>query len=442
MEQAFLSYCKANNLIADGQKVLVAISGGADSVVLAHLFYRCNIPFGLAHCNFHLRGEQSNEDEQFVRALADDLKCPLFVKEFETTTFATEKKLSIEMAARQLRYEWFETVRSQNDYAFIATAHHQEDNAETILLNLVRGTGLKGLLGIRNKLETIIRPLLFADKAMILEYVRQNSLKYRTDESNFENIYKRNKLRNQVFPLLKELNPSVIQTFNENANRLAQSNAFLEKMVKQELSKLIVIDSKIQKVSISQLQKTEAVDFLLYEWLYPFGFSETAIQNIAESLDAQSGKQFNGNGYQLVKDREMLILSPINSEFEDVLLYETDTLISGSVTLYISRCLAKDVDYKHATADQAYLDIVKLQFPLRIRRWQAGDSFIPFGMKNRKKISDFLIDAKISITEKQNVLVLENGDGEIVWLIGYRVGDGFKIVNNTMSVILIEKNSF
>jgi len=442
MEQAFLSYCKANNLIADGQKVLVAISGGADSVVLAHLFYRCNIPFGLAHCNFHLRGEQSNEDEQFVRALADDLKCPLFVKEFETTTFATEKKLSIEMAARQLRYEWFETVRSQNDYAFIATAHHQEDNTETILLNLVRGTGLKGLLGIRNKLETIIRPLLFADKAMILEYVRQNSLKYRTDESNFENIYKRNKLRNQVFPLLKELNPSVIQTFNENANRLAQSNAFLEKMVKQELSKLIVIDSKIQKVSISQLQKTEAVDFLLYEWLYPFGFSETAIQNIAESLDAQSGKQFNGNGYQLVKDREMLILSPINSEFEDVLLYETDTLISGSVTLYISRCLAKDVDYKHATADQAYLDIVKLQFPLRIRRWQAGDSFIPFGMKNRKKISDFLIDAKISITEKQNVLVLENGDGEIVWLIGYRVGDGFKIVNNTMSVILIEKNSF
>jgi len=442
MEQAFLSYCRANKLIEDGQKVLLAISGGADSVVLAHLFYRCNIPFGLAHCNFHLRGEQSNGDEQFVRALAEEFKCPLFVIEFETTTFATENKLSIEMAARQLRYEWFETVRSQNDYAFIATAHHQEDNAETILLNLVRGTGLKGLLGIRNKLETIIRPLLFADKAMILEYVRQNSLKYRTDESNFENIYKRNKLRNQVFPLLKELNPSVIQTFNENTNRLAQSNAFIKKMVKQELSKLIILESKIQKITISQLQKTESVDFLLYEWLYPFGFSETAIQNIVESLDAQSGKQFNGNGYQLVKDRDLLILSPKNTVFEDILIYETDTTISGSISLQISSCLAEDVDYKHATVDQAYLDLNKLQFPLRIRRWQAGDSFIPLGMKNRKKISDFLIDAKISITEKQNVLVLENGDGEIVWLIGYRVGDGFKIVNNTKSVMLIEKNTF
>jgi len=277
---------------------------------------------------------------------------------------------------------------------------------------------------------------------MILEYVRQNSLKYRTDESNFENIYKRNKLRNQVFPLLKELNPSVIQTFNENTNRLAQSNAFIKKMVKQELSKLIILESKIQKITISQLQKTESVDFLLYEWLYPFGFSETAIQNIVESLDAQSGKQFNGNGYQLVKDRDLLILSPKNTVFEDILIYETDTTISGSISLQISSCLAEDVDYKHATVDQAYLDLNKLQFPLRIRRWQAGDSFIPLGMKNRKKISDFLIDAKISITEKQNVLVLENGDGEIVWLIGYRVGDGFKIVNNTKSVMLIEKNTF
>lgn len=437
MEQAFLSYCKANKLIADGRKVLIAISGGADSVVLAHLFSRCTIPFGLAHCNFHLRGEHSNGDEQFVRALSDELKCPLFVAEFDTTTFATENKLSIEMAARQLRYEWFETIRSQNAYAFIATAHHQEDNAETILLNLVRGTGLKGLLGIKNKLETIIRPLLFADKAMILEYVHRNSLKYRTDESNFENIYKRNKLRNQVFPLLKELNPSVIQTFNKNANRLAQSNALLEKAVKQELLKLIVAESEIQKVSISQLQKTEAVDVLLYEWLHPFGFSETAIQNIAETFDAQSGKQFNGNGYQLVKDRDMLILSLQTTEFEDILLNETDTVISGLVSMQMSQCLPVDVDYKHATANQAFLDTEKLLFPLRIRRWQAGDSFIPLGMKNRKKVSDFLIDAKISIAEKQKVLVLENGDGEIVWLIGYRVGDGFKIVNKTNKVLFL-----
>ena len=436
MLEQFLSYCKTHNLIHDNQRVLVAISGGADSVVLSHLFYTSNIPFALAHCNFKLRAEASDADELFVRSLAKTYNCQLFVQSFETTQFAAEKKLSIEMAARQLRYEWFETVRKEHSFDAIATAHHQEDNAETILLNVIRGTGIRGLLGIKNKTATIIRPLLFADKASILSYVADNGLDYRTDESNFEDIYKRNKLRNAVFPLLKELNPSVIATFNENAERIGQSFKLYEQRIEALLSDIIVEKTEdIQKVSIQKLQATGFADVLIYEWLQPFGFTASVFKNVEDVLHAQSGKRFLSGEYELIKDRETLVLSKLVSIVEPIIIYIDTRKVETDITLSISTIPLSDCDFKTSNNAIAFLDAAKVQFPLTLRRWNHGDAFVPLGMKQHKKLSDFLIDHKVSVSDKKKTFVMVDAHDEILWVVGYRLAEKAKITEHTKDVL-------
>ena len=440
MVEQFLSYCKTNNLINDGDKTLIAISGGADSVVLSHLFYTSKLPFALAHCNFKLRGENSDADEAFVKELAKHYNCQLFVNHFDTNLFANENKLSIEMAARELRYEWFETICSGNGFNSIATAHHQEDNAETILLNIIRGTGLKGLTGIRNKTNHIIRPLLFADKAMILDYVKKQKLSYRTDESNFETIYKRNKLRNIVFPILKELNPSVVKTMNENANRISKSYAFYEKHSK-ELLRQLVHNNLINNTStlrIPDLIHTGFPEIILFEWLNSFGFSEDVIQNIEDALSAQSGKRFLSEKYELIKDRDLLILSKTEPSFSSQTIFADTKQITTPITLNIEQCSINDIDLQHITDSAIAIDASSISYPLTLRPWRNGDHFVPLGMNKQKKLSDFFIDKKLSLHDKKKALVLTDSNGEIVWVVGYRISDNVKISKQTTRVLKIE----
>jgi len=439
MVEQFLSYCKANNLISDGQKTLIAISGGADSVVLSHLLYTSNLPFALAHCNFALRGEQSNADEAFVRDLALQYKCELFIEHFDTVTFSIENKLSIEMAARKLRYDWFQKICLQHNFDLLATAHHQEDNAETIMLNLIRGTGIRGLIGIKNKTANIIRPLLFANKAMILSYVQENNLSFRTDESNNELIYKRNKLRNVVFPILKELNPSVVKTINENANRISQSFLFYEKNIKTLHAQIITITpDNTQKINILELLQTGFSELLLFEWLHPFGFIEDTINNIISTSSVQSGKRFIGGNYELIKDREHFILSRIQEELPSQTIFADTKNISSPITLKIEQCLVNSIDLKNITESMAMFDISKIAYPLTVRSWVEGDFFMPLGMKKHKKLSDFFIDKKLSLHDKKRALVLEDNNGEILWVIGYRISEKVKITSETSTALKLE----
>jgi tRNA(Ile)-lysidine synthase len=439
MVEQFLSYCKTNNLIADGQKTLIAISGGADSVVLSHLFYISKLPFALAHCNFSLRGEHSDADEAFVRELAQQYGCELFVEHFDTVVFAKENKLSIEMAARQLRYDWFETLCTEHGFNWLATAHHQEDNAETILLNLIRGTGIRGLIGIKNKAKNIIRPLLFADKAMILHYVKENNLSYRTDESNNELIYKRNKLRNVVFPILKEMNPSVVQTMNENANRISQSFAFYKKNINTLLAQIISIKAdSIQTINILELLETGFSDLLLFEWLHPFGFTEDVIENIVVATSAQSGKRFIAGNYELIKDREQLILSKIEAKLSTQTIFADTKEITIPIKLKIERYPANGIILQNFTESIAVIDLEKISFPLTVRSWKDGDSFRPLGMNKHKKLSDFFIDKKLSLLDKKKALVLTDSKSEILWVLGYRISDKVKVTDQTSEVLKLE----
>jgi len=440
METQFLKYIAENNLISTDQPTLIAISGGADSVVLAHLFHRCKLPFALVHCNFSLRGEHSDGDELFVRKLAKKYRCRLFAERFDTKDFAALRKISIEMAARELRYFLFDKIRTECGYHAIATAHHQDDNAETILLNLIRGTGLKGLLGIKKKSENhIIRPLLFANKAMIMAYVEKHKLSYRTDASNFESIYKRNKLRNEVFPLLKEMNPSVVKTINDNASRITESYSFYQLSIQKELIKLIDKEnSTFHAINIEALQQTGYARLFLFEWLQPYGFNESDIDDINEALDSQSGKQFIVGDYILVKDRDTIVLSPKEAIIEPFTIEEDTNIQINPIFLDFVRSRKKNIDLKHDDNNIAFVDAALLLYPLTVRHWEDGDYFIPLGMTQRKKVSDFLIDNKVPLYTKKQTFVMIDRNDTIIWVIGMRIADSVKVSDKTKTIIKIE----
>lgn len=436
MENRFRQFIEHHALFTKDNRLLLAISGGADSVALAYLLKSAGYLFAMAHCNFRLRAAESDEDEQFVRLLAKNIGCELFVTSFDTEEYAQQKSVSIEMAARDLRYAWFETVRQQYAFDYIVTAHHQDDNAETMLLNQIRGTGLRGLQGILPKNQRIVRPLLCCSKIEILTYMNQHDYSYRIDSSNLESIYKRNKLRNDVFPLLMELNPSVIKTFNENATRFADAFRFYSAHMSQELSRLVRNDGEIEKIEIKTLEQSGFTSLFLYEWLHTRGYNFDDIETIVRSLSAQSGKRFLSQNYILVKDREYLLLSPRNETDIDVSISETDSLIEyNHHRINIEKMPIHQAQYKQAKSLEAFFDKSKMHFPLKIRKWKAGDSFIPLGMKNHKKVSDFLIDEKMSVVEKQQVVVLENARNEILWIVGFRMSEIGKITTDTTLVV-------
>lgn len=440
MLNRFLKHIQKEKLIVPQQKTVLAVSGGVDSVVMCDLFYNAGLAFGIAHCNFKLRNTESNKDEKFVEALATQYNVPFHSTSFKTNEYAKKNKLSIQMAARELRYKWFEEIRQQYQYSALATAHHQDDSVETFFINLVRGTGIAGLHGIAAKQGTIIRPLLFTTKQDILDYSTANALHYREDSSNNSDKYLRNKIRHHLIPLLKEINPHFEKAANDTIQHLSAVESVYKNEIENKRKQLVKSSENGYIISISALQKLHPANIYLYELLKPFEFNATTVEEIISALNGESGKKFLSPSYRLVKDRKTLLLQQLTSK-KDVKntfhIEKTQNAITiNSLQLKfevvpMSSTIA--VDKSNISSSTALLDFDKLSFPMEIRHWKQGDVFYPLGMKGKKKLSDFFIDKKLSVYEKENCRLLTS-NGKIVWVIGYRLDDRFKVTEKTKTL--------
>ena len=415
-----------------GKKILIACSGGLDSVVLSRLFKELNYDISLAHCNFSLRGKESDEDEKFVILLADKLSIPIFNKKFNTKAYKIKHKLSTQVAARQLRYQWFEEVCTEHSFDYLATAHHLDDDLETFLINLSRGTGLRGLIGIPLINDKIIRPFLNFPRADILHYAKEKNSSWREDSSNQTSDYLRNKLRIEVIPRLKEVDHNLLNGFHQTQKYLNDSMALVNDYM--ALIKNLVVDETEDgfEIDVLKLQDLPNTNALLYELLAPFGF--TAWDDISDLLTAQSGKQIFSESHRILKNRKSLLLvenSFVHNE-ETYTIKESDTGIDTPINLKIEQ-VDKTSDY---TPSIVYLDLQKLNFPLQLRKWREGDSFYPFGMKGKKKLSKFFKDEKLSLVAKEKTWVLTSGN-HIVWIVGMRSDHRFKVENQTKKILKI-----
>ena len=442
MLHALLTYINSQSLFEPTDKVLLAVSGGKDSIVLFDLFYEAKFNFSVAHCNFQLRGEDSDGDALFVQQLCELKAVPFYSVSFDTKAFAKTHKISIEMAARKLRYEWFEQVRQQSGCQYIATAHHLNDNIETILLNLSKGTGIAGLRGIQAKKEHIVRPLLFASRTDIEQYVSDKDLAWREDISNASNDYQRNLLRNEVVPLLKQINPNLEQTFARNIERLQALEGIFQSSLDAFKKAIVSKHGSSVILDIVGIETQQSGAYLLEELLKEYGFNYFQSKEIYQALNKSSGKTFHSDTHTLVKDRRHLIINAKESlDFEEALIEKDATKIAyHGRQLRLSKGTAEEWQAYLAadkSPDVLWVDADKLTYPLSIRLWQEGDRFAPLGMKGQKKVSDFLVDKKVPLPQKQTTLVITSGN-RIIWLVGHRPDDRFKITPATQSLLKIE----
>ncbi len=424
-------YMNAAKLMEKDSSVIVGFSGGADSVALLHILTQLGYTCVAAHCNFHLRGEESVRDENFARDFCLGLNIPFHLIEFQTEEYAKEKNVSIEMAARELRYTWFEELSIQLDIPYVAIAHHKDDSVETVLLNLIRGTGIRGLTGIPNKNRKIIRPLLCISRAQVLSYIEETGLNYVVDSTNNEDEYTRNKIRLNIIPLLETINPSVKESINKTSEHLRQvSSIYMEYM--DDAKSKIFIDNKI---NIEELKKWAEPESILFEILSPYGFNGDTVIQMFNSLDSLSGKTFYSDSYVAVKDREAIILQQRNNIVQCSYRIDSATQqLSEPIQLQIERINPSEDLRIEKDRNISYFDADKVQYPLILRRWESGDWFIPFGMKGRKKISDYFSDNKFSLFDKQNTWILCSGSN-VLWIVGHRSDNRFKITSETEEVI-------
>lgn len=411
-------FIERNALFAPDERVLVALSGGADSVALLRLLCALGYDCRAAHCNFHLRGTESDRDEAFVRRMCREQGVTLYVTHFDTQEEARRRKVSIEMAARDLRYAWFEEVRKECGAAVIAVAHHSDDSVETLLLNLIRGTGLNGLRGIRPKNGRVVRPLLCMNRQEILTCLKEMGQTYVTDSTNLQNLYTRNKIRLDLLPLMQTINPSVKENLLKMTAHLEGVAHIYQKAIDESRRRVMTAEG----ISIEALEQECEPETVLYECLFPLGFRAAQVSEMYQSLKGQSGKEFVGRGWRAVKDRRMLLLAPIEEMEEPRLQWEERRLTPDFV-------IPRDKQV-------ACLDADKLKAPLTLRRWRDGDTFVPFGMKGRKRVSDYLTDRKFSLLQKERQWVLCCGE-EICWLVGERLDNRFRIDEGTKSVRIV-----
>ncbi|GHA75791.1 tRNA lysidine(34) synthetase TilS [Pontibacter akesuensis] len=437
MLQKVSAYIQAHGLCLPTDKLLVAVSGGIDSTVLCEVLHQLKYNFAVAHCNFGLRAEDAEADQLFVKKLAKKYEVPFFTENFNTRAFAEQEKLSIQMAARTLRYEWFEGVRQHEGYDYIATAHHSNDTTETILLHLTKGTGIAGLHGIPPKNGKIIRPLLSITKDDIYELVTERKLIWREDSSNETTKYQRNKIRHEVIPVLKEINPNLEETMQHTAERVSHAESIVAAYINNLRGQSINEAEEAVYVALEPLRSATGLPVVLHELLRPYNFSYSVVLELVEALDGLSGKQFESPTHTLVKDRDQLVLTPRNlSSFGSVLINEGDTEAEAGNLTFSIRYVEADKYKLNTKPHVAALDAAALKFPLKLRVWQEGDWFVPLGMNGKKKISDFLIDKKVPANLKGQTLVLVS-DQSVAWIVGQRLDNRFKVSDKTEQVVEI-----
>ena len=441
MHQALLNHIQQNDLFTSTDKVLLAVSGGIDSSVLCYLFHKAGFSFAIAHCNFQLRDDESDEDESFVKELANHYHVPFHHIRFETNTYIKENKLSIQVAARELRYEWFEKIRREHGYAYIATAHHQGDVIETFFINLIRGTGISGLRSIVSKQGTIIRPLLFASKKDIVAYGEKNKILYREDSSNASDKYLRNKIRHHLLPVLKEFSPVAEESILHSIEKLRDAEFIYKQTIEQARSNICKEKNNTIHISITELQKLNPLTTYLYEFLKPYGFNAVAAGDILKALNGESGKRFLSTTHRLIKDRDFLIIEPLASSAKEeeysIHKDQQEFAIPGIILHFqITKAGKRTIP---VAPHIAAIDLDMLHFPLILRKWKTGDTFYPLGLNGKKKLSDFFIDKKLSLPEKENTWLLCSDD-KIVWVIGMRIDERFKVTGKTTNILFIEQH--
>jgi tRNA(Ile)-lysidine synthase len=434
-------FIKKENLFTFDDKLIVGVSGGMDSVVLICILKKLGYSCIVAHCNFHLRREESDRDADFVHSLAEKLNLPFVKTDFDTEKYASERKISIEMAARELRYDWFHKIKKEEKADFIAIAHHADDIIETFLINLTRGTGIHGLTGIKPKNGDIVRPLLCLSRNEISDFLREENLLFVEDSTNQENIYIRNQFRNCIIPQFKSINPSFNKTLFQTIHNLQEAENFINGQL-EGIKRKIIQKKDIQTVILLEpLKEDPSGPFILFEILKPYGFSPAAISDIWKGLNSISGKQYLSDKYRIIKDRNKLLLSDIleNDENEEYKIYKTDNKTEVPFHIAISVVENSPGFIISKNKKIVYLDFDKLSFPLIIRKWRKGDRFIPFGMKKHKKISDYFIDQHFSLLDKENAWILTSNE-KIVWIIGERSDEYFKITEKTKKIMILEVN--
>jgi tRNA(Ile)-lysidine synthase len=434
--QTVKKYIHNNKLLKDDSKIIVGLSGGLDSVVLLHILNRLGYKCIAAHCNFHLRNDEADRDEVFSSDFADSISVPFCKTDFDTVSKAKNSGISIEMAARELRYNWFEELRKRDNAEVIAVAHHSDDSVETMLLNLIRGTGLRGLSGIRPRNGNIIRPLLCVSKREILQYANKENLAFITDSTNLNDEFTRNKIRNRIIPLLETINPSVKEALLKTANNLSEA----EKIVDLELdkAKIQVFDKDKGLINIALLQLFPSPELLLFEILKNYGFNAEVILEANKSISSKSGKIFFSSTHRLIRDREYFILEDLGLSCEKkYYISDEDKFLSEPLSLSINKIENNNSLIMDKSKEAAYFDLEKLHFPLVLRKWQIGDRFVPFGMIGSQKLSDFFNNNKISISEKEKIWVMTS-DNLIIWVVGYRPDNRFKITKSTKKVLFLK----
>ena len=436
MVTAFKKHIAAHFPALVDQKILVACSGGLDSIVLLHLLQKIGLTLGVAHCNFKLRGAHSDADLSFIETIAGNLGVPVFTSVFDTKTYAKTQGISTQVAARELRYEWFYSTARANGYDRIATGHHADDDLETFFINLSRVTGLRGLTGIASNTEQLIRPLLPFSRAQIMQFAKKEGLFWREDSSNSTRDYLRNKLRLDVIPAFKGVNKTVLQNFKQTQQHLKESQALLEDYITL-VTKLVVSHTDAgYEIDSKQLQALPNTNTLLFELLYPYGFTD--FKAIASILESEVGKKVLSKQYVLHKDRNHLVLTK-KEQVVDSRVYYIDAK-QQSCTIPIKLNFTKVAQVGEHEPHSLYVDAAKLTYPLKVRAWRLDDVFHPFGMKGKKKLTKFFKDEKLSLLSKNSVWVLESGD-EIVWVVGLRPDDRYKVTSATNKVLKIQWNT-
>lgn len=432
MLEQFLNHIEQHELCKPPDRILLAVSGGLDSMVMLNLFKRSHYTIGVAHCNFQLRGSEAEEDERFVADACKAADVPFFVKKFNTRDYATANKLSIQAAARELRYAWFQELMSEERFTFLATAHHVNDSLETVLLKWVHGSSLESFAGIPVRNKKVIRPMLFATRTQLADFASEKGIMWRNDSSNDSDDYQRNFIRHQVVPRLKEINPALESTFLHGLKKITGELEFLRTQLEQW--KAEHIHQKVGQVFINKAALLNATfsDSLLWRVVREYGFNIDQCHDMMQAMQSQSGKKFIGTSHLLTLDRDHIIISPYDDAYEAVTIREkNESVVRGVWEISIERTTSKEISTSSIVAS---LDADKVKFPITWRYWQPGDSFYPLGMENRKKLSDFLIDRKIPLADKNGISVLES-DGEILWVVGHRIDNRYKITPETKSVV-------
>ena len=439
---SFQRYIDENDLATHDDRILLTVSGGVDSMVMLSLFTRCGYRVGVAHCNFQLRGAESDEDEVLVEDEAKKYGAAFYNRRFETKAEMERTGESMEMAARRLRYAWFDALSREHGYTAIAIAHHADDSIETFFINLLRGTGLRGLTGISTQVGKVIRPLLFASRKEILEYAVQNRIPFREDSSNRSTKYLRNKIRLGLIPRIREINPKFTDLMRRNIERLTDTQLFIEAAVAHMREDVVTQADGIATIHVERIEAAYPRNFAVYELLSSqYGFKGDVCDALCRALsEAATGRRFYAREYVATVDRGRILVERIapGDACEVTVEQGAQRSYCGNMVLYFEACDIDDIRAYDVPEQVALLDADLLRYPLRLRRWREGDTFIPFGMEGRKKVSDYLIDRKVSLPEKQRQFVLLSG-GEIVWLVGRRIDDRYRLTDRTENVLRITK---